>query len=179
MASTRRPARSAQVTDLAFLRPAEGWLYLVLILDRRSRWFAEWAWPAGRAAYRHHGSRSSATAQTVSNRVACPLCAAHLTSQSSAMTGQSSFMPKRKPGAELNRLVAHLAAASDRDCGGALRQQILDGFCGRRQPRKEQRQYLKSLKEAEGGAYTSAEYERLTDITRQALKRRRDSFAVV
>lgn len=99
--------------------------------------------------------------------------------ESLGLTGQSSAMPKRKPVAELNRLVARLAAAPDRASGDALRQQILDGFYGRRWPRKEQRQYLKSLKEAEGGAYTSAEYEQLADITRQALKRRRDSFTVV
>lgn len=39
-------------------------------------------------------------------------------------------MPKRKPVAELNRLVARLAAAPDRASGDAIRKQILDGFYG-------------------------------------------------
>jgi len=40
------------------------------------------------------------------------------------------------------------------------------------------RQYIKSLKDAEGGAYTSAEYEQLAGIVRRALKERRDHFAI-
>lgn len=40
-------------------------------------------------------------------------------------------------------------------------------------------QYITSLKQAEGGAYRSTEYEELADISRQALKQRRDSFSIV
>jgi hypothetical protein len=83
--------------------------------------------------------------------------------QSLANTFQLPYVvppkPKQRPIADLNKLVARLAAAPDRASGDALRKQILEGFYGRCWPTakvvpKEQRQDLKSLKEAEGGAMT-------------------------
>ena len=43
----------------------------------------------------------------------------------------------------------------------------------------QQVEYVKSLKEAEGGAWSSAEYEKIAEISRQALKQRRDNFSIV
>ena len=39
--------------------------------------------------------------------------------------------------------------------------------------------YVRSLKNAEGGAWTSAEFEKITGISREALRQRRNAFTIV
>ena len=43
----------------------------------------------------------------------------------------------------------------------------------------EQIAYVQSLKDAEGGAWTSAEFEQITGLSREALRQRRNVFTIV
>jgi len=82
-------------------------------------------------------------------------------------------------GTTKSRVAAKVRSRSLPERGDKLRQTKIRARRALEGSSEDQIQYVKALKEAEGGAWSSAEYEKIAEISRQALKQRRDNFSIV